>query len=345
VRSGRPIVADRCQRILVTGAAGFLGSHLVDRLLLEGYEVTGLDNLSMGTLKNLAQHAANPAFRLVQGDVADAGVFAGLSGRFDSVVHLAAFKIPRYGKAIDTLRINSRGTENVLEFARQAADKCVVASTSDIYGRNPKLPFSEDDDSVLGCSKVARWGYAVSKLFDEHLAFAYQDAYGLPVTVLRFFGSYGPRQHLSWWGGPQSVFIDAVLNDREIPIHGDGLQTRSFTYVSDTVDGIYAATVRPEANGEIFNIGSTHEITILDLARTIQRLIDSTTPLRFRLVPYESFTGRGYEDVRRRIPDVSRAERILGVKATVDLETGLALTIDWQRRVTAGAAGVPAGRA
>jgi UDP-glucose 4-epimerase len=163
------------------------------------------------------------------------------------------------------------------------------------------------------------------------------------VTVLRFFGSYGPHQHLSWWGGPQSVFIDAVLNGRAIPVHGDGRQTRSFTYVDDTVAGIYAAIVKPEANGEIFNIGSTHEVSILDLARTVARLCGHTGEPAIEYVPYESFTGKRYEDVRRRVPDVSRCERILGVKATVSLEEGLARTIAWQRSVTKGAASLPAG--
>jgi UDP-glucose 4-epimerase len=185
---------------------------------------------------------------------------------------------------------------------------------------------------VIGPSTVARWSYAVSKLFDEHLAFAYQESYGLPVAVLRFFGSYGPRHHLSWWGGPQSVFIDAVLNDEEIPIHGDGLQTRSFTYVSDTVAGIYAAAIKPEANGEIFNIGSTHEITILDLARLIKRLCNTPGDLKLKFVPYESFTGSKYEDVRRRVPDTARCEKILGVRAVVGVEEGLHRTIEWQRR-------------
>ena len=186
---------------------------------------------------------------------------------------------------------------------------------------------------LVGLWKVAHWSYAVSKLFDEHLAFAYQESFGFPVTVLRFFGSYGPRHHLSWWGGPQSVFIDAVLNDREIPIHGDGLQTRSFTYVSDTIEGIYAAIVNPQANGEIFNIGSTHEITILELARTIKRLSNTPGELKLKFITYESFTGRKYEDVRHRVPDLSRCERVLGVKAKVSLEAGLLRTIDWQRSV------------
>jgi UDP-glucose 4-epimerase len=139
---------------------------------------------------------------------------------------------------------------------------------------------------------------------------------------------------MSWWGGPQAVFIDAVLNDREIPIHGDGLQTRSFTYVTDTVEGIYAAALNPEANGEIFNIGSTREITILELAQTIKRLSNTPGDLKVQFVPYESFTGKGYQDVRRRVPDVTHCERILGVKSRVGLDEGLTATIEWQRRVT-----------
>ena len=325
------IVNKSGKKILVTGVAGFLGSHLLDKLLSSGHKVTGIDNLSMGRQENIAANLRSRAFQFLRKDVTDPSTFHSLEQDFDCLVHLAAFKIPRYGKAIDTLRINYKGIENVLEFASQVGSKCVLASTSDVYGRNPKLPFNEDDDSVLGSSKVARWSYAVSKLFDEHLAFAYQESFGFPVTVLRFFGSYGPRHHLSWWGGPQSVFIDAVLNDREVPIHGDGLQTRSFTYVSDTVEGIYAAIMKREANGEIFNIGSTHEITILELARTIKRLCDTPGELKLKFIPYESFTGRKYEDVRRRVPDVSRCERILGIKAKVGLEEGLLRTIEWQR--------------
>jgi UDP-glucose 4-epimerase len=320
-------------KILLTGAAGFLGSHLLDKLLAAGHGVVGIDNLSMGKLENIAAHLNNAAFRFLPRDITDPAAFRDLPTDFDCVVHMAAFKIPRYGNALGTLRINSRGTENVLEFAKENRSKVVLASTSDVYGRNRNVPFREDDECVIGSSKVARWGYAVSKLFDEHLAFAYQESFGLPVTILRFFGSYGARQHLSWWGGPQAVFIDAVLNDREVPIHGDGLQTRSFTYVSDTVEGIYAAIVTAEANGEVFNIGSTHEITILDLAKTVKRLCNTPGDLKLRFVPYESFTGRSYEDVRRRVPDVSRCERILGVKATVGLEEGLARTIEWQRSV------------
>jgi len=321
---------------LVTGCAGFLGSNLVGRMLAAGHAVTGVDNLSMGLADNLAEHRDDRRFRFLQADVTDPAVLGALPGPFAAVVHLAAFKIPRYGKAIDTLKINYRGTECALELARRLGCKLVLASTSDVYGRNPALPFSEEStDHVIGNSKSPRWAYAVSKLFDEHLAFAYQDAYGIPVTILRFFGSYGPKQPLSWWGGPPPVFIDCVLNDKPFPIHGDGSQTRSFTYVTDTVEGIYQATVRPEANGEIINIGNTQEITILELARRVKKASGTPGDLKVEFVPYASFTGRKYEDVMRRVPDASLCERLLGVRARVDIDEGLARTIDWQRATVA----------
>lgn len=320
--------------VLVTGCAGFLGSNLLGRLLDAGHRVLGIDNLSMGKQQNIQEYLDQEGFEFVNADVTDARTLAGLNGEFAAIVHLAAFKIPRYGKALDTLQINYRGTENALEFARRRRCKLVLASTSDVYGRNPRLPFSErESDSVIGNSKVPRWAYAVSKLFDEHLALAYQDAHGFPVTILRFFGSYGPKQNLSWWGGPQSVFIDCVLKDKPIPIHGDGMQTRSFTYVTDTVEGIYQAIVRPAANGEIINIGSTQETTILDLARRIKRLSGTPGDIRIEFVPYESFTSKSYQDVMRRVPDVTLCKEILGVSAKVDIEDGLRRTIEWQRNL------------
>jgi UDP-glucose 4-epimerase len=321
------------RKILVTGVAGFLGSHLLDKLIAEDHEVLGIDNLSMGKLENIEHHLTNKSFQFLQKDIIEKSTFENLAIDIDCIIHLAAFKIPRYGKAIDTLKINYQGTENVLDLARQLNCKCVLASTSDVYGRNPELPFSEESNSVIGSSKVARWSYAVSKLFDEHLAFAYQESYGFPVVLLRFFGSYGPRHHLSWWGGPQSVFIEQVLNDGEITIHGDGMQTRSFTFVNDTVAGIYAATVKHEANGEIFNIGNNQEVTILDLAKTIKRISDTPGEIKLKFIPYESFTGKKYEDVMRRVPDSSKCENILGVKAQVNLEEGLFHTIAWQRNL------------
>lgn len=321
--------------ILITGVAGFLGSNLLGKLLDNGHTVVGIDNFSMGSRRNLDRHLDNSLFRLIEADATDRSTFEHVAEDVACVVHLAAFKIPRYGKAIDTLQINYHCTDNVLRFARDRQCKCVIASTSDVYGRNPDLPFSEESsDCVIGDSLSPRWGYAVSKLFDEHLALAYQDSYGFPVVLLRFFGSYGPNQHLSWWGGPPPVFIDAVLTGKAIPIHGDGQQTRSFTYVSDTVQGIYAAITRQEANGRVLNIGSREEVSILELAHRIQKASGISGAPKIEFVPYESFTGKKYEDVRRRVPDTSLAKRILDFEAKVSLDDGLKLTIEWQRQAT-----------
>ena len=297
--------------------------------------MVGIDNLSMGSLTNIEFAMSHDRFRFIEADAMEPQTFSDLPDDIDLVVHLAAFKIPRYGKAIDTLKINYHCTDNVLEFCRERGIKCVLASTSDVYGRNPDVPFSEENtDSVIGSSLSPRWAYAVSKLFDEHLALAYQDAYDFPVTLLRFFGSYGPRMHLSWWGGPPPVFIDAVLKDQVIPIHGDGQQTRSFTFVSDTVRGIYAAMLRDEADGTILNIGNSEEVTILELAERIKRISGTPGELKVEFVPYESFSGKKYEDVMRRVPDTSYSEKILGVRAEVSLDEGLARTIEWQRGLT-----------
>jgi len=319
------------ERVLVTGAAGFLGSHLTDALLAKGYKVVAVDNLSHGSLENLQEASRHPNFEFHKEDVCDLQAMRHVSENVSLIAHLAAFKIPRYGKAIDTLLINSQGSHNILQLAAELKAKFVLASTSDVYGKNPTIPFSEESDLILGPSTIARWAYASSKLFDEHLAFAFADAYGIPVNVVRIFGSYGPRQNLTWWGGPQSVFIGSIFRGEIIPIHGDGLQTRSFTYVSDTVRGILAV-MEHGAPGEVFNIGSTQEICIVDLAKLIHSIAGATDPLRMKFTPYNEISaGRKYEDVRRRVPDVSKASRLLGFKATVGLEEGLKTTIEWQR--------------
>ncbi len=324
-------------RIAVTGSAGFLGSHLVDRLLGLGHTVVGFDSLLYGARRNFEHHTSNRRFTFVEADVRDSEALGKACRGADVIVHLAAHKIPRYGGALDTLLVNTEGTRNVLDAARDGQRKVVLASTSDVYGKSPDLPFKEDGDLVLGSSKVKRWAYATSKLFDEHLAFAYMDEYDLPVVALRFFGSYGPRHHLSWWGGPQSVFMSSVMNDEPMTIHGDGQQTRSFTYVSDTVDGIVRATLSHAADGEILNLGNNHEITILELAETIYRLCDAPGRANLEFIPYKTFSGGKYEDVRRRVPDCSKAARLLDWRAHVDLETGLTRTIEWHRAALATA--------
>ena len=321
------------KKITVTGAAGFIGSNLCEGLLARDCEVVGIDNLSMGSMRNLMNCMNETNFEFHQIDVRDFDTLKTVCHNSDVLVHLAAYKIPRYGNAIETLLINSEGTKNILEVARQEKMKIVLASTSDVYGKNLKVPFSEESDLVLGPSTVSRWSYAVSKLYDEHLALAYHDAYNIPVCILRFFGGYGPHQHLSWWGGPQSVFIGAALKGEPLEVHGDGSQTRSFTYISDHVDGIIRVIENDRANGEIFNLGSTHEISILELAKLIHNMINGPTEPLLKFVQYTSFTGKKYEDVMRRVPDISKAKNLLGYSWNVGLEDGLKKTIAWQRSV------------
>jgi UDP-glucose 4-epimerase len=318
-------------KVLVTGSAGFLGSHTVDVLLEHGHTVMGVDSLIYGRPENFSHLAGHPRFSFVQADVRDIPKLTEACKGADAIIHLAAFKIPRYGGALETLLVNTDGTRNVLDIARDGGRKVVLASTSDVYGKSPDLPFEEEGNLVLGPSTVKRWAYAASKLFDEHLVLAYMEEYGFPVVPLRFFGSYGPRHHLSWWGGPQSVFITATLKGDRITIHGDGLQTRSFTYVSDTVDGIVRATEMHYANGEIVNLGATREVTIVDLARIIHELSGVGGEADLQYIPYESFTGKRYEDVMRRVPDCTKAKKLLNWQAKVDLEEGLRRTIEWHR--------------
>ena len=254
-----------------------------------------------------------------------------LAGNVDIIVHLAALKIPRYGGALDTLLVNVDGTRSVLNATIQTDCKLFIASTSDVYGKNTELPFKEDSSSVIGSPKVGRWSYAVSKMFDEQLFFAYCEKYKISGAIFRFFGSYGPNQHLSWWGGPQSVFINAILSNKELEIHGDGSQTRSFCYISDTVQGILGAIESEKANKEIINIGNDREITIKNLAEIIWSLADKKGEPSLKFIPYSSFE-RQYEDVKRRIPDLSLAKKLFGYTPRVDLEEGLLKTIHWQKR-------------
>ena len=328
--------------VVVTGAAGFIGSNLSAELLERGYTVRGIDNLSQGSELNVSALLTNPAFTLSRIDVRDESAIDRACEGASAIVHLAAYKIPRYSDALDTLTINTTGTMNVAQAARRHGARLVAASTSDVYGKNAALPFREDSDLVIGPPSVRRWAYAISKMYGEQLLMAVHERYGIDVVLLRFFGGYGPNQHLSWWGGPQAVFIDKALDEEPCEIHGDGQQTRSFTYVSDHVDGIIRGIENPAACNQVFNIGSTREITIEQLARLIWRLVRGDEEPKLKIVPYETF-GR-YEDVRRRVPDLSLAQSLLGYQPRVDLETGLATTIRWQierRRQLGVATSVP----
>lgn len=315
-------------QILVTGAAGFIGSNLCQTLLDRGHSVVGYDNLSQSSDLNMRTLRQHPKFTFYQADVRDQATLLQASKGCEVLVHLAAYKIPRYNDAYDTLLINALGSQNVAEVAHQVGAKVVAASTSDVYGKNPSLPFTESSDCVIGSPDVRRWAYATSKMFEEQLLFAAHERFGIDVVLMRFFGGYGPHQNLTWWGGPQSVFINHALDNTEIPIHGTGQQTRTFTYIGDHVDGITRCIENPAAHNLVFNLGGLQEITIIDLARLIWRLIRGDESAKLQMIPYENF-GK-YEDVPRRVPDISRARQLLGFEPQTDLETGLRQTIRWQ---------------
>jgi UDP-glucose 4-epimerase len=314
----------------VTGAAGFIGSHLCDRLLTDGYEVVGIDDMSYGSMLNLQLCLEHPNFRF---EILDCRSRRELRAAFhdcDAIAHLAAKKIPRYHGALSTLEVNVAGANAVYGVALALGADLVVTSTSDVYG-NGDPPFAEDDPLVLGPPTSRRWAYATSKLYDEHFALALAEERNLKVTILRLFNAYGPRNHLSWWGGPMVTFVEALLDGSPMEIHGDGEQTRSFTYVSDTVDGIVRALVTPEARGEIINVGGTESITILELAEVIQSKLAIAQPLRATFIPYETLPGK-YQDVRHRVADPTKARDLLGFEAHVMLDEGLAATLDWHEK-------------
>jgi UDP-glucose 4-epimerase len=318
-------------KVGVTGAAGFVGSHLVRRLLDDGVEVVGVDDLSYGSMANLAPCLDHPGFRFERLDCTKRRLLRAAFDGCDAIAHLAAKKIPRFGGTLSTLEVNVAGVNAACGVALALDADIVVTSTSDVYG-NATPPFAEDGPLLIGPPTTKRWAYAVSKMYDEHVALALAEERGLRTTVLRLFNAYGPNNHPSWWGGPTTAFIEALLDGQTMEIHGDGHQTRTFTYVSDTVDGFVRALRRQKARGEVINIGGTETMTIVALAELIQRKLGIAGPLRANFVPYESLPGN-YQDVRDRVPDTSKAKRILGFKARVGLEQGLDRTIEWHLRM------------
>jgi UDP-glucose 4-epimerase len=317
----------------VTGAAGFIGANLCERLLAEGCTVIGVDDMSMGTLQNLAGLLDHPNFRFEEFDCRDAERMREAMGGCDAIAHMAALKIPRYGGALKTLAVNVDGSHVALELGRETGAHVVLASTSDVYGQ-AEPPFHEDDPIVLGPPTTRRWSYAASKYYDEHLALRMAEEEGLKVTILRFFNAYGIRNHASWWGGPLAVFFEDLLDGKDMEIHGDGRQTRSFTYVSDTVDGVVRALARPETSGEVINIGNDQPIEIIELARKVQEAMGIEGDLRVKHVGFEEIGGN-YQDVRHRVPDLSKARRLLGFEPQVSLEEGLAKTLAWHHELRA----------
>ncbi len=316
------------QKVVVTGGAGYIGSHLVDWLVGEGHQVTVLDDLSTGNAAWLAAPCRRGEVHLVTGSILDAGLVEREMAGAATVFHLAAaVGVGRIvADPLGSLRTNLIGTENVLGACARHGCRVVLASSSEVYGRPHGVPMSESGDRVLGPTTVTRWSYAAAKAVDEHLAFAYADE-GLPVCVVRYFNSYGPRLDRRGDASVVAVFLRHALAGTPIPLHGTGQQTRSFTYVSDTVRGTVLAAAVPQAQGQVFNIGSARETRMYELAEMIVAAVGSRSPIQPS--PYENVYGARFEDIPRRVPDISRARQVLGWQPQVSLEEGLKRTIAW----------------
>lgn len=317
-------------RVLVTGGAGYIGSHLVDALIKRGDEALVIDNLSTGKIENIRHLLGHPAFHFINDSILNEQLLERFIPSMDLIFHLAAAVGVRnvLQDPLAAINTNVRGTEVVLGLAFKYWKRLVLASTSEIYGKASHVPFREDDDRVLGSTAVARWSYSMSKAIDEHFAFAYA-VKGLPVSILRYFNSYGPRLDERGYGSVVANLTRQALRGEPLTVHGDGKQTRCFTYIEDTVAGTLLAGEVKEAIGEAFNIGSPTETGILDLARLVKRLTRSKSPIEFQ--PYEAYYGEGFEDTRRRVPSGEKAKRLLGFTPRVDLAAGLKKTIAWCR--------------
>ncbi|HEX3512357.1 MAG TPA: GDP-mannose 4,6-dehydratase [Solirubrobacteraceae bacterium] len=298
-------------RVLVTGGAGFIGSHLCDLLVAEGHSVDALDNVSTGGVENVAQLRANPSFVLTVGSVDDDEVVAELVARCDVVVHLAAAVGVRLvvEAPVGAIETNVHCTEVVLSHADAYRRPVLLASTSEVYGKSTALPFREDGDLQLGATDKSRWAYACSKAIDEFLAMAYWRERGLPVTVVRLFNTVGPRQTGSY-GMVVPRLVGQALAGDPLTVYGDGTQRRCFCHVADVVRALYGLMRSESAAGNVFNIGSTDEISILDLARLIVNQTGSSS--RVELIPYDEAYSEGFEDMYRRIPDIAKVGALLG---------------------------------
>lgn len=318
-------------KILVTGGAGFIGSHLVDTLLKRGDEVFVIDNLSTGKIVNLQHQLVNPRFHFVNDTILNESLMDRLVAQVDLIYHLAAVVGVKYvvQDPLGAIYTNVRGTEVVLGAAFRHWKKVVLASSSEIYGKSDKVPFHEEDDRLLGPTSIPRWSYSMAKAMDELYAYAYH-AKGLPVAIVRYFNAYGPRLDERGYSSVVANFIRQALAREPLTVHGDGSQTRCFTYVDDTVRGTLLAGEVKAGEGQAFNIGNNRETSILQLARLIKQLTRSDSKIIF--VPYESYYGEGFEDTRRRVPSIERARKVLGFKPRVDLPEGLRRTITWWRK-------------
>ncbi len=307
------------ETILITGGAGFIGSHLAERLLAEGYSVVAIDDLSTGSEENFSAVRTHPRLRFIRSRVSECAELPALAQSASAIYHLAA----TVGvdlviqQPIATLRNNLAETEALLEAASPARVPVLIASTSEVYGKSNQPGFAETDDLLIGPSNLGRWRYACSKLADEFLAFAYWEEQKLPITITRLFNTVGPRQ-TGRYGMVVPRFIEAALRGQPLQVYGPGTQTRCFGYVADTVEALMRLRTCPQARGEIFNIGSNEEVSIRQLAERVRQLLGSNSPIVS--VPYEKAYAPGFEDMARRKPVIDKLERFTGFRPQTPLD-------------------------
>ncbi len=316
-------------RILITGGAGFLGSHLSDAFIARGDEVFVLDTGSIAKVRHLLDEAR---FHYIHDTIFNLELLDGLASKVDLIYHLAAVVGVEYyvGDPYETLNVNVNGTQNVLRAAYKYNRKVVFSSTSEVYGRNPKVPWREDDDRVLGATTIDRWCYSTSKAVGEHFCFAYHKL-GLPVVVLRYFNVYGPRLDRIDVGRLFTIFMGQLLRGADLTVIGDGSQTRCFTFISDAVAATVAAGLNSAADGHALNVGVDVETSVLEFAKLMLELY-SGGKSKISFVTQEEIYGKSYEDIPRRVPDNTKMRQLLGVEPKVSLREGTAMAMEWFRR-------------
>jgi UDP-glucose 4-epimerase len=318
-------------KALITGGAGFIGSHLADKLIERGDHVIALDNLSTGRYANIEHLLGRPDFEFVLGSILNADLVDDLASRSDVIFHLAAAVGVELivEKPLESIQTNVRGSETVMEKAHKYGTKVLVASTSEIYGKNTSDKLGEEDDRILGSPLKSRWSYSEAKALDEILAYTYWRQKGLETVIVRLFNTVGPRQ-TGHYGMVIPRFVNQAIRGEAITVYGDGAQTRCFCYVGDVVDAMIAFIEHPEAYGRVFNIGGSEEISIKALADRVIELADSHSTVRF--VDYDVAYEEGFEDMQRRVPDTTRARELIGFEPTVSLDDIIRMVVEDHRR-------------
>ncbi|MCK4887220.1 MAG: SDR family NAD(P)-dependent oxidoreductase [Planctomycetes bacterium] len=313
--------------VLITGGAGFIGSHLAEALLNSGQEVVVVDNLSTGRLENIADFQGNISFEFYEADVRDESVLDGLVEKCDCVYHLAAAVGVQLiaDRPVHTIKTNIEGTEIALELCNKYKRKIMIASSSEVYGKSEKIPFCENDDIVLGSTNLSRWSYACSKAIDEFLGLAFCDQYGLDVVICRFFNTIGPRQS-GQYGMVVPRFVRQALTGAPVEIYGNGKQSRCFCYISDVIDAVVGLMNNGKSAGKVYNVGRNEEITIEKLADKIIKMTGSSSKKVF--IPYERAYGKAIDDMMRRVPDVGRINKTIGWQAKTTLDDALQAIIN-----------------